>query len=396
MKFKRIFLIVLDSVGIGNANDADKYNDLGANTLKHISEVCNGINIPNLESLGLGDLDDIIGVDSINHPRSYSLRLNEQSNGKDTMTGHWEMMGVETIRPFLTFTDFGFPKELIEELEKRSGYKFIGNKAASGTEIIDELGEQQIKDKSLIIYTSSDSVLQIAAHEKYIGLNELYKVCEIARDICLDPKYMVARVIARPFIGEKKGEFKRTSNRHDYAIEPPQETVLNILKDRGLETSCIGKIGDIFVMSGVSKIQKTTSNFDGMNKTIDEAKNNDFKGLCFVNLVEFDSEYGHRRNSIGYKKCLEDFDKQLGDLLKVLRKDDLLLITADHGNDPTYKGTDHTREKVPLLAYSLSFDKGKLLEDRNSFGDIGCTILKNFDLNKPDNICGDVIKELLK
>ena len=397
MQYKRIFLIVMDSLGIGNALDAKKFNDEGTNTFKHISEKFeNGLNIPNLNALGIGDLDEIKGSTIIEHPNSFSVRLNEKSNGKDTMTGHWEMMGIYTTKPFQTFTDTGFPQELIDELEKETGHKLIGNKAASGTEILKELGEESIKTNSLIIYTSSDSVLQLCGHEEYMGLNELYRCCEIARKLTMKPEWFVGRVIARPFIGTNKDNFKRTSNRHDYTISPSGITAMDILKNNGYDVSCVGKINDIFNGAGVTKTVHTISNEDGMNKTIEIAKGNEFtKGLCFVNLVEFDSEYGHRRNPIGYGKAIEEFDVQLKDLLDALKEDDLLMITADHGNDPTYIGTDHTREKVFLLIYSKSITNGKKLNDRYSFSDIGATILKNFNLKKENSMIGEAITEVI-
>ena len=405
MKFKRIFLIVTDSAGIGNARDAANFHqvgnhsDLGSNTWKHIAErMENGINVPTLEALGLGDLDEINGVKAgLNHKNSYAVALNEASNGKDTMTGHWEMMGILTTKPFQTFTDTGFPKELIDELEKRTGHKIIGNKSASGTEILKELGEESIRDDSLIVYTSSDSVLQICGHEKYLGLDKLYEYCEIARELCMKPEWFVGRVIARPYVGENKNEFKRTPNRHDYTVSPSGRTVMEILKEKGYSVNCVGKINDIFNGVGVTSTVHTVSNSDGMAKTLDLVKDSNFKeGLCFVNLVEFDSEYGHRRNPVGYGKALETFDKELDVLIKNLRENDLLMITADHGNDPTWAGTDHTREKVPLIIYSKLINDGKKLEDRNSFADIGDTILKNFNLTKEANMIGEAIEEVIR
>lgn len=396
MKFKRVFVIVIDSVGIGEEPDADKFGDVGTNTLVHTSEKCGGLKVPVMNSLGLYDLDNhILGTSKVNHPNAYCLRLREKSAGKDTMTGHWEMMGIYTTKPFQTFTDTGFPEALIKELEEKTGHKVIGNYAASGTEILKELGEQQKRDNSLIVYTSADSVLQIAAHEETTGVQELYRCCEIAREICLRPEYLLGRVIARPFIGEDKDSFKRTPNRHDLAMSPTGVTAMNILKDNGYMVSCVGKIGDIFNMVGVSKTQKTTSNIDGMNKTIEEAKSHDFTGLCYVNLVEFDSEYGHRRNPLGYGKCLEEFDEKLGELLKVVKDDDLVMVTADHGNDPTWTGTDHTREKVPLLCYSKSFKHGRYLDEQDTFAVIGDTILTNFGLKKDPTMIGHTLEELL-
>ena len=397
-RYKRIFVIVADSMGTGYMKDAAKFGDEGSNTLLHIGEkMPNGLNAPVLNSLGLGDLDPIKGTSIVKHPNSYIAKANEVSNGKDTMTGHWEIMGINTVTPFKTFTDTGFPKELIDELEAKTGHKTIGNYAASGTEILKELGEEQCRDNSLIVYTSSDSVLQIAAHEEVTGLEELYRCCEIAREICMKPEWMVGRIIARPYLGTNKDNFKRvTGHRHDLALKPSAPTVMNILEDNGFMTSCIGKIGDIFDSYGVVKTQKTVSNEDGMDKTIQEAKEHDFTGICFVNLVEFDSEYGHRRDPIGYGECIERFDKRVGELIPFLKDDDLLIITADHGNDPTWTGTDHTREKIPLIIYSKSLKNGGLLPERSSFADIGATILENFNIPKPDYLLGQSMLDLLR
>lgn len=399
MKYKRFIVIVMDSLGIGNARDADKFyqngvSDKGSNTFGHIVDRFPDINIPNLRKLGIGDLVPNLSNNNISHPNSYTLKLNEASNGKDTMTGHWEMMGIYTSKPFQTFTETGFPKDLIERLEKETGHKIIGNYAASGTQIIKDLGEQQIKENSLIVYTSADSVLQICGHEKYTGLDELYRCCEIARKICMEPKYFVGRVIARPYIGETKDTFKRTSNRRDYAVSPSNKTVMDVLKDSGYFVSCIGKISDIFNDCGVSKTIHTKSNNNGMDITIEDVKNSDYNGLCYVNLVEFDSEYGHRRNVEGYKNCIEDFDKKLGELLSVLKEDDILLLTADHGNDPTWTGSDHTREQVPLIIYSSKIKDGQFIGETDSFADIGASILKNFDLEKPKYMIGKPILKI--
>jgi len=400
--YKRIFVIVADSAGVGYEPDADKFfnaghSDWGSNTFAHIAEkMPNGLNIPNMEAMGIADLTEVKGTKKVSHPHSFAARSREVSNGKDTMTGHWEMMGIYTKVPFKTFTDTGFPKELIDELEKKTGHKVIGNCAASGTEIIKQLGEEQIRDNSLIVYTSSDSVLQIAASEEVTGLEELYRCCEIAREICMKPEWMVGRVIARPYVGKTPETFKRTSNRHDLALKPTLPTVMNVMQEHGFMTSCVGKIGDIFDGYGVGKTQKTVSNEDGMDKTIDELLHHDFTGMCFVNLVEFDSEYGHRRNPIGYGEALERFDKRVGEFISKMKDDDLLIITADHGNDPTWPGTDHTREKIPLLMYSPSIKNGKYLEERECFGDIGATILENFNLKMPANLVGKPMVEVLK
>ena len=396
MPFKRIYLIVADSLGVGEEPDAARFGDVGSNTFKHASYSLSDFAVPTLASLGVGALDDINNTPDVpSHPHSYVMRLREESNGKDTMTGHWEMMGIYTEKPFKTFTDTGFPKELIAELEERTGHKIIGNVAASGTEIIKVLGEEVMKEDALIVYTSADSVLQIAAHEEVTGLQELYRCCEIAREMCLRPEYRVGRVIARPFLGDSPANFKRTSNRHDYALKPPLPTDLNALLEAGYKTNGIGKIGDIFDMYGIGDSVHTVSNEDGMDKTILDAKNRKEAGLTFVNLVEFDSEYGHRRNPEGYARCIMAFDARLKELLPLIGEDDLLLITADHGNDPTFKGTDHTREKVPLIAYSPSFTKGRYLEERSSFADIGASILENFGLRKPEHLIGTPISEIL-
>ncbi len=400
--YKRIFVIVADSAGVGYEPDADKFfnaghSDWGSNTFGHIAEkMPNGLSIPNMEAMGIADLTEVKGTKKVSHQHAFAARSREVSNGKDTMTGHWEMMGIYTKVPFKTFTDTGFPKELIDELEKRTGHKVIGNCAASGTEIIKQLGEEQIRDNSLIVYTSSDSVLQIAASEEVTGLEELYRCCEIAREICMKPEWMVGRVIARPYVGKTPETFKRTSNRHDLALRPTLPTVMNIMQDHGFMTSCVGKIGDIFDGYGVGKTQKTVSNEDGMDKTIDELLHHNFTGMCFVNLVEFDSEYGHRRDPIGYGEALERFDKRVGEFISKMRDDDLLIITADHGNDPTWPGTDHTREKIPLLMYSPSIKNGRYLEERECFGDIGATILENFNLKMPANLVGKPMVEVLK
>lgn len=395
-KYKRLFVIVIDSVGIGEMPDAASFGDQGANTLVHTAKAVGGLKVPYMNALGLGDLAPIMGTSKVTHPNAYALRLRETSAGKDTMTGHWEMMGINTTKPFQTFTDTGFPQALIDELAAKMGHKIIGNKAASGTEILVELGEQQMRENSLIVYTSADSVLQIAAHEGVTGVKELYRCCDIAREICMKPEYFVGRIIARPFVGTDKTNFKRTPNRHDLAVSPTGTTTLDILKDHGLMVSSIGKINDIFNTMGVVKAQKTVSNIDGMDKTIEEAKHHDFTGLCYVNLVEFDSEYGHRRNPQGYAKALEEFDVKLGELLKVLKEDDLVMVTADHGNDPIHHGTDHTREKVPLLIYSKAIKKGRYLDERATFAVIGATILKNFGLKKTANQIGEPILEVFE
>ena len=382
MKYKRIFLIVLDSLGIGEAVDAEKYDDYGANTLEHICDFVNGLDVPTLEGLGLGNLGDFKGIYPLKKTLGTIARLEEVSRGKDTMTGHWEMMGLKVEKPFKTFTDNGFPEEFIKLFEEKTGRKCVGNYAESGTKIIDDWGEQQIKTGDWIVYTSADSVFQIAANEKYIPLEELYSACNIAREIAMRDEWKIGRVIARPFIGEKIGEFVRTANRHDLALKPFGKTVLDSLKENNIDVIGIGKISDIFVDQGISQKIKTTSNRDGMLKTIDLAKQ-EFNGLVFVNLVDFDALYGHRRDTAGYAQAIVEFDQLLEELLKVIKEDDLIMITADHGNDPTYKGTDHTRENVPLIMYSKKMYNQKNLGLLKSFAVIGATIADNFSVNNP-------------
>jgi phosphopentomutase len=392
MKYKRIFLIVCDSLGIGDAKDAKLFNDENANTLGHICEKLNGLNVPTLEGLGLGNLGDFVGIPKMKLPLGVIARLEEVSNGKDTMTGHWEMMGLKIEKPFKTFTETGFPKEFIDLFEERTGRKCVGNYAESGTKILDDWGEHQIKTGDWIVYTSADSVFQIAANEEYIPLEELYRACDIAREIAMDDKWKIGRVIARPYIGHKKGEFIRTANRHDLALKPFGKTVLDSLKENHLDVIGIGKIPDIFVDQGITEKIKTVSNHDGMEKTIALASK-DFTGLAFLNLVDFDAVYGHRRNYKGYGEAIEEFDKQLEELLKVVNEDDLIMITADHGNDPTYRGTDHTRENVPLIMYSKNLDKTQNLGLINGFGVIGATIADNFDVKNP-GIGNSILKVL--
>ena len=348
---KRTFVIVIDSLGCGYDNESHLYGDEGANTLKHIFEAVDGkYQIPNLNKLGLCNLTQVKGNPSIDEPSAYYCRLHEASVGKDTMNGHWEMMGILTTKPFVTFTETGFPEELVKELEEKTGYKYIGNKSASGTEILKELGERQLETKELILYTSADSVLQIAAHEEVIGLDELYRCCKIAREITMKPEWLVGRVIARPFLGDNKDNFTRTPNRHDYAVAPSAYTIMDGLKDAGYDVISVGKINDIFSGKGITKAIKSSSSVEGMKQTIEVAKE-DFNGLCFTNLVDFYAKWGHRRNPEGYAQELVEFDKLLPELIDNLKEDDLLIITADHGNDPTWKGSDHTREYVPCLFY---------------------------------------------
>lgn len=397
-KFNRVFLTVLDSVGIGALNDAKEYGDEGANTLCNIAKATGGLNLPNMQKMGLGNIEKIDGVKSVKNQIAYSAKCGELSKGKDTITGHWEMAGILIKEPFKVFTDTGFPKKLIDELENKSGHKFMGNISASGTEIIKNLGEEHIKSKALILYTSADSVLQIAANEEIIPLEELYRVCEIAREITLKEEYKVGRIIARPFVGTNKENFKRTANRKDYALRPPKSTILDALKGRNLDVVGIGKIGDIYSYQGITKSIKSKSNEDGINELINIAKENLFEGLVFLNLVDFDALFGHRRDAIGYKNALESFDNKLGELIKEMNDDDLLIITADHGNDPTFKGTDHTREYVPVLIYNKNLENPIKLNELNSMADIGMTILDNFnDDNKEyDFEIGKSFLELIK
>lgn len=394
-KYKRIFTIVIDSLGVGAMPDSEKFGDVGVDTLGHIAEHMEDFKIPNLAKLGIGNLRPLAGVAPAEKPMGYYGKVREASNGKDTMTGHWEMMGIYTTSPFKTFTDTGFPKELIDELEARTGHKVIGNKSASGTEILDELAEEEIATGHMIVYTSADSVLQICGNEETFDLKELYRCCEIAREITLREDWRVGRVIARPYLGKKKGEFVRTSNRHDYALKPTGTTALDILKENGYDVISIGKIRDIFDGEGITEAYKSKSSVHGMEQTI-EVCGKDFTGLCFVNLVDFDALWGHRRNPVGYGQELERFDEKLGILLPMLKEDDLLIITADHGNDPTYTGTDHTREKVPFLAYSPSMEGNGLLPEESTFGIIGATVLDNFGLSKKDGMIGESVLERLK
>ena len=394
MRFNRVFVIVLDSLGIGPMADSARFDDAGADTLGHISETVEHLDIPNLQRLGLANLKALKQVKPTEHPEGYFMAMNEASNGKDTMTGHWEMMGIRTDKPFITFTEHGFPKELIDELEKRCGRKIIGNKAASGTEILEELGEQEVNEGKLIVYTSADSVLQICGNEETMGLETLYHYCEIARELTMRDEWRVGRVIARPYVGKKRGEFKRTSNRHDYALKPTGPTALNALKDAGYDVISVGKINDIFVGEGITESNHSDSSVHGMQQTIDIAKR-DFKGLCFTNLVDFDALWGHRRNPEGYGQEIEKFDKNLGVLMEEMTSDDLLIITADHGNDPTYTGTDHTREYVPFISWSPKMEQGGQLEEEDTFAIIGATIADNFQVKMPKGTIGHSILDKL-
>ena len=392
-KFKRVFTIVVDSLGIGPLPDSPAFGDVGVDTLGHIAETVD-LHIPNLQKLGMANLKELRNIAPAEQPLGYYCAMNEASNGKDTMTGHWEMMGLHITTPFKTFTETGFPKELLDELSKRTGRVIIGNKSASGTEILDELAEEEIATGHMIVYTSADSVLQICGNEETFGLEELYRCCEIAREITMKDEWKVGRIIARPYIGKKKGEFKRTSNRHDYALKPYGKTALDALKEANYDVISVGKIFDIFDGEGLTESNKSKSSVHGMEQTIEIAKR-DFEGLCYVNLVDFDALWGHRRNVEGYAKELEKFDVKLGELLELMREDDLLIITADHGNDPTHIGTDHTREKVPFLAYSPSMKGNGKLEDTDTFAVIGATIAENFGVEMPEGTIGSSILEKL-
>lgn len=395
-KYQRIFVIVVDSLGAGAAQDAADYGDSGADTLGHISQSVDTFRIPNLEKLGIGNLHPMRQIPPAEHPLAYYTKMNEISKGKDTMTGHWEIMGLKTEKPFITFTETGFPKELIEELEKRTGHKVIGNKSASGTEILEELAEEEIATGHMIVYTSADSVLQICGNEETFDLKELYRCCEIARELTMRDEWKVGRVIARPYVGKKKGEFKRTSNRHDYAVKPFGETALNALKDHGFDVISIGKINDIFAGEGITRALKSKSSVHGMDQTIEIAEKETFNGLCFVNLVDFDALWGHRRDPEGYAREIEKFDEKLGILLDKMKEDDMLIITADHGNDPTYTGTDHTREKVPFIAYSKSMEGSGELPETDTFAAIGATVADNFGVKMPKGTIGTSILDQLK
>ena len=393
--YKRVFVIVLDSLGIGAMPDSEKFGDKGVDTFGHILDKMGKLDIPNLRNLGMLNLHKGGTMEGIEKPLGRYMRIREASNGKDTMTGHWEMMGIYTRKPFKTFTETGFPKELIDELEKRCGKRVIGNKSASGTEIIEELGEEEINTGAMIVYTSADSVMQICGNEETFDLAKLYRCCEIARELTLRDEWKVGRVIARPYVGKKKGEFKRTSNRHDYALKPTGRTALNALKDAGLDVIGIGKINDIFCGEGITETYHSESSVHGMQQTIEVCKK-DFHGLCFVNLVDFDALWGHRRNPEGYGHEIEKFDKGLGTLMKEMREDDLLILTADHGNDPTYTGTDHTREYVPFLAYSPKMKETGAMENQNTFAVIGTSVAENFGVKMPEGTIGKSILEQLK
>lgn len=394
-RYKRIFVVVLDSLGIGSMADSEIFGDYNVDTLGHIAQNVKNLHIPNLQKLGIANLHNLDGIEPAENPMAAYMKMKEKSTGKDTMTGHWEMMGLHIQNPFLTFSEHGFPEELIRQLEEKTGHKVIGNKSASGTQILEELAEEEIATGHMIVYTSADSVLQICGNEETFGLDELYRCCKIAREITMKDEWKVGRVIARPYIGKKKGEFKRTCNRHDYALKPCGETVLDALKEKDCSVISVGKINDIFDGEGITESYKSKSSVHGMEQTI-EITEKDFTGLCFVNLVDFDALWGHRRDVIGYARELEKFDEKLGILLEKLQDKDLLILTADHGNDPTYSGTDHTREKVPFLAYSPSMKNSGRLPESDTFAVIGATVADNFEVNMPEGTIGtSVLKELM-
>lgn len=384
--FKRIHLIVMDSVGIGEAPDAADFNDVGSDTLGHIAEAMDGLNMPNMASMGYSNIRSLInleplkGIAPAENPTAYYGRMEEASVGKDTMTGHWEIMGLNIDQPFKVYPE-GFSAELIEMLETRIGRKVLCNLPYSGTAVLDDYGQEHMETGAVIVYTSADPVLQIAAHEEIVPLEELYKICEIAREITKQPEHLVGRVIARPFVGTP-GNFTRTSNRHDYALKPFERTVMNEMKDAGLDVIALGKISDIYNNEGVTEAVRTKDNTDGMDQLV-KVLDKDFHGLSFLNLVDFDANFGHRRDPQGYGEALEEYDRRLPEVLSKLTEDDLLLITADHGNDPTFPGTDHTREYVPIIAYSPRFKAGAALDEINTFASLGATVADNFGVKLP-------------
>ena len=382
MSYKRVFVIIMDSVGTGAAHDAAKFDDVGSDTLGHVGEYYKGaLKLPNLGKLGISNLRDtpIEGVLVADPAIGDYGKMEEISAGKDSMDGHWEMMGLPVMKPLSTFPN-GFPQEIVDKLEKFSGRKVIVNKPYSGTEVIHDYGERQMETGELILYTSGDSVMQIAAHEDVIPVEELYKICEYARTLVNGPEYTVGRIIARPYVGPDKDHFTRTANRHDFSLKPIGETDMDRLRAAGYDVIGVGKINDIFSGEGIDKGYHNESNMDGMDH-VDEVMKQDFTGFCFTNLVDFDAMYGHRRNPKGFGQALMDFDKRLGKVLDEMKPDDLLMVTADHGNDPGFKGTDHTRENVPLLVYSPSMNKpNQSLGLRKTFSDLGATILENFNV----------------
>lgn len=387
----RVIWMIIDSVGIGALPDSEKFGDVNVNTLGNIVKNYKDIKLPNMLKLGLGNIDGIDSLEGVESPIGAFGRASEVSKGKDTTTGHWEMTGVLVETPFKTYEN-GFPKEIIDEFERKTNRKVIGNKPASGTAILDELGEQQMKTGEVIVYTSADSVFQIAAHEEIIPLDELYKMCEIAREIMMGDN-AVARIIARPFVGQP-GAFERTSNRRDYSLSPFEDTVLDNIKNSNLDVIGVGKIEDIFNKQGITEAIHTKDNMDGVDQTINYMKKEN-NGLIFTNLVDFDSKYGHRRDVKGYKEALEEFDARIPEILENMEDDDILIINSDHGNDPTYKGTDHTREYIPMLICGKNVKSELNLGTRSSFADIGATVADLLNVKMPkhgNSFKNDIIK----
>ncbi len=387
---RKVVLVVLDSVGIGELPDAELYGDKGSNTLGNIAKHVKGFSIPNLEALGIGSIEGVENLIKCENPEGIYGRCNELSKGKDTITGHWEMAGVILETPLQTYPN-GFPREIMDEFEAKIGRKTLGNVVASGTAIIEELGEEHIRTGYPIIYTSADSVFQIAANEDVIPLEELYNMCKIAREMLVGDK-MVGRVIARPFKGMKKGEFVRTANRHDYALEPFNKTALEYVSEAGLPMAAVGKIKDIFTGKGVTESVSIKDNMDGVDKTLQMMKSHS-NGFIFTNLVDFDMKFGHRNDVEGYAKALEEFDDRLPEIKEALGDNDVLIITADHGCDPTTEGTDHSREYVPVLVYGRNLKEDINLGTRNGFCDIGKTILDLLDIE--NDLVGKSFKDLI-
>ncbi|RZT95957.1 phosphopentomutase [Ancylomarina subtilis] len=388
-KIERATIVVLDSAGVGALPDAADFGDVGSNTFGNIASHCGGMHLPNMQKLGLGNLTDIQGVEPTQDAKGAYGKAAEAAKGKDTTTGHWEIAGVAIDKPFPTYSN-GFSEEVIRRFEERTERKVMANKPASGTAILDEYGEEHMKTGNWIVYTSADPVFQIAAHEEIVPLEELYKACEIALEICTELA-PVARVIARPFLGSGEGQFSRTSHRHDYSVTPPRPTVLDRLLENKLDVIGIGKTSDIFAGQGISDSRGTNKdNNDGVAKTL-KALEEDTKGLIFTNLVDFDMTYGHRRNPEGYKAALEEFDQQLPDIQSRMKEDEILILTADHGCDPTYKGTDHTREYIPILVYGKNIKTNINLGTRTSFADIAATVEELLLGTKPE---GSFAKDL--
>ncbi|MBQ6143825.1 MAG: phosphopentomutase [Clostridia bacterium] len=386
---KRVFLIVLDSVGIGEMPDADKYGDKGSNTVKTCFKNKN-FSMPNMKKMGLFNIDGMDYAESEKNPTASFARMSEMSNGKDTIIGHWEIAGIESEKPLPTYPN-GFPKDVIEKFEKLTGRKILCNKPYSGTEVLKDYGKESVETGKLIVYTSADSVFQIAAHEDVVPVDELYKYCEIARKMLCE-EHAVGRVIARPFVGEFPN-YTRTTNRHDFALAPPEKTMLDFIKESGKEVIAVGKISDIFAGCGVTEKILTKGNADGINKTL-EIMDKDFEGLCFVNLVDFDMLYGHRNNVDGYASALSYFDEKLNEICSKLKSEDILIITADHGCDPGTKSTDHSREYTPMIIFGENIKKGVNLGTRKGFADTGATVLEYLGVkekNKGNSFLNEVI-----